>query len=155
MRPRSPSAGDDDPGDRGSATLEFVFVGLLLLVPLVYLIIALGQIQAHSLGVESGARHIARTVATSSDRAEARERAERIVRSIAREYSMGSETPTVSFTCAPASSPCPDAGSVLTVRVAVHARLPLAPPILGLDRIATIPVEAAAVQQVSTTWAGR
>jgi Flp pilus assembly protein TadG len=154
MRRQSPSEGDDAT-DRGSAAVEFIFVGLLLLVPLVYLIIALGQIQAQSLGVQSGARHIARAVATSSDRVEASERADRIVRSIAREYGMGSEKPAVSFMCAPANSPCPDAGSVLTVRVAVRVRLPLAPPILGLDRITVIPVEATAVQQVSTTWVGR
>jgi Flp pilus assembly protein TadG len=154
MRRQSPSQDDDGP-DRGSAAVEFIFVGLLLLVPLVYLIIALGQIQAQSLGVQSGARHIARAVATSSDPVEAGQRADRIVRSIAREYGMGSAKPAVSFSCAPANSPCPDAGSVLTVRVAVRVRLPLAPPILGLDRITVIPVEATAVQRVAATWVGR
>ena len=42
---------DDDP-ERGSAALEFIVVGLLLLVPLVYLIAAIGMIQQQSLGVE-------------------------------------------------------------------------------------------------------
>ena len=48
------------PGDEGSAALEFILVGLVLLVPLVYLIVALGSIQGQSLGVETGARQLAR-----------------------------------------------------------------------------------------------
>ncbi len=37
----------------GSASLEFITVGLILLVPLVYLIVALGTIQSQALGVET------------------------------------------------------------------------------------------------------
>jgi hypothetical protein len=44
---------------------------------------------------------------------------------------------------------------VLRVRVATRVRLPLAPPVLGLDRLVGIPVEATAVQKVSTTWVSR
>ena len=44
---------DDDP-ERGSAALEFIVVGLLMLVPLVYLVVTLGLIQGQSLGVEGG-----------------------------------------------------------------------------------------------------
>ena len=40
MRRRSRSMTDDD----GSAALEFIAVGVILLVPLVYLIIALGAV---------------------------------------------------------------------------------------------------------------
>ena len=49
--------------EEGTAALEFIAVGLLLLVPIVYLVITLGTIQGQSLGVEAGARHIARAVA--------------------------------------------------------------------------------------------
>ena len=48
--------------ERGSAALEFILVGLILLVPLVYLVVSLGLIQGQSLGAEAGARHIARAV---------------------------------------------------------------------------------------------
>jgi Flp pilus assembly protein TadG len=156
MLPRSPSSTDDvDADDAGSAALEFIFVGVLLLVPLVYLIVALGQIQGQSLGVEAGARHIARAVATATDAADARERADRIARSVTSEYGMDADAVAVSFSCAPAGAACPDAGAVLTVRMTTRVRLPLAPPVLGLDRIASIPIEATAVQKVSSTWVGR
>ena len=157
-RRRSTDQGDVDPAgsdDRGSAALEFIFVGLLMLVPLVYLIVALGQIQGQALGVESGARHIARAVATATDVAGARLRAERIAASVTHEYGMDPAAVTVSMSCSPAGATCPEAGAVLTVRVATRVKLPLAPPVLGLDRLVGIPVEATAVQQVSTTWVGR
>lgn len=143
------------PDDRGSAALEFIFVGLLMLVPLVYLIVALGQIQGQALAVESGARHIARAVATATDVADARVRADRIAASVTREYGMDPSAVTVSMSCAPAGATCPEAGAVLSVRVATRVPLPLAPPVLGLERLVGIPVEATAVQKVSTTWVGR
>ena len=45
----------DDP-ERGSAALEFIVVGLVLLVPVVYLIVTLGLVQGQSLGAEAAAR---------------------------------------------------------------------------------------------------
>jgi len=46
--------------DDGSATLEFIALTLILLVPLVYLIIAVGQIQAGAFAVQAAARDAAR-----------------------------------------------------------------------------------------------
>ena len=64
--PSTDSSEDDDPGNqRGSAALEFILVGMLLLVPLVYLVVSLGLIQGQSLGAEAGARHIARALSHS------------------------------------------------------------------------------------------
>ncbi|AUI49448.1 hypothetical protein AC20117_21995 [Arthrobacter crystallopoietes] len=40
------AAGPDDPAERGSAVVEFVFLGALLLVPVVYFVIAVAQVQA-------------------------------------------------------------------------------------------------------------
>ena len=74
--------GDDD-GDRGSAALEFILVGLLMLVPLVYLIVSLGLIQGQSLGAEAAARHIARAVSTATDTADAQGRADAVLAAVA------------------------------------------------------------------------
>lgn len=41
--------------DSGSASLEFVTVGLLLLVPTVYLVVALSALESASFGVEGAA----------------------------------------------------------------------------------------------------
>ncbi len=40
-------------GDEGSAALEFIVAGLVLLAPVVYLVVALGQVQGQSLGLET------------------------------------------------------------------------------------------------------
>lgn len=64
MRPLRRSALHDD---AGSAALEFITIGVILLVPLVYLVVALGAIQEQTLGVEAAARHIARTIAQAPD----------------------------------------------------------------------------------------
>ena len=57
--------------DGGSASLEFLTVGLLMLVPLIYVVVALGQIQHQALGAEAAARHVARAISLSSDAASA------------------------------------------------------------------------------------
>lgn len=151
-----PSSGDerDEPSDRGSAALEFIVVGLLLLVPLVYLIVTLGLIQGHALGVEAGARHVARAVAGASDPEDADRRGERVIASIAAEYGIDPARLDLAMTCRPAGVPCPAAGATLVVRVRSEVALPLVPPVLGLDRMAVIPVEATAAQRISRFWEG-
>lgn len=149
MRRSNPSADRDDDG---SAALEFVIAGVVLLVPIVYLVIALGAIQSSALGVEASARHLARAIASSPDAATADERAARITAAVAEEYGMDAGGLTVAATCRPAGADCPEAGATLVVRVSTSVTLPLVPPILGLDKVARVPVEAVAVQKVSRFW---
>ncbi len=96
----------DDP-ERGSAALEFIIVGLILLVPLVYLIVSLGLIQSQSLGVESGARHIARAVATSSDAGSARDIAARVLDTVVDEYGIDPGSVQLEMACVPAGVDVP------------------------------------------------
>ena len=142
---------DTTAGERGSAPLEFIVVGLLLLVPLVYLIASLGLIQSHALGVESGARHMARAIAMAPDAATADARAGAILRTTADEYGIDPSGIDVRFACTPAGA-CPRAGATMIVTVAARVPLPLVPPVLGLDRIASVPVSATAVHKVSRFW---
>jgi len=139
-----------DDAERGSAALEFILVGLLLLVPLVYLVVALGLIQEQSLGAEAGARHLARAMSTASDEADARDRADRVLASVADQY--GLDDVDLAIDCAPAGAACPSAGATLRVTVRTTVTLPLVPPVLGLDRIAAIPIEASAAHKVSRFW---
>lgn len=136
--------------DRGSAALEFILVGLLLLVPTVYLILALGAIQGQALGAEAGARHIARAIATAQDADQAQQRADAILAAVTREY--GLDQAAVRIDCQPPGASCPYPGALLTVTVTSQAVLPLVPPILGLEHIAVVPVEAVAAQRVSRFW---
>jgi len=139
-------------GDAGSAALEFITVGLLMLVPLVYLVVALGQIQGQALGAEAGARHVARAIASAPDAATATARTDAVLRSIIDEYGIEPDEVELSLTCRPAGSACPEAGSTVLVTVATRVALPLMPSVLGLSSLASVPVEASAAQKVSRFW---
>lgn len=149
MRPSNRST--DDP-ERGSAALEFIVVGLVLLVPVVYLIVTLGLVQGQTLGAEAAARHIARAVAAAAGAAEADESAELVLASVVDEYDLDPRAVDVTLSCRPAGTSCPAAGATLIVTVRTAARLPLVPPVLGLDQVARIPIEASAAQKVSRFW---
>ena len=138
--------------DDGSAPIEFIFVGLILLVPLVYLVIALGAVQNHSLGVEAGARHIARAISSASDSVDAETQAAAVRDAVIAEYGLDPAAADVEVTCAGTASNCPEAGATVIVTVRTSAALPLIPPILGLDHLARVPIEATAVQKVSRFW---
>lgn len=141
-------------GEDGSAALEFILAGLVLLVPIAYVVIALGQIQGQGLGVAAGARVVARTVATAPDAAAARERADRALASIATEYGIDPGAMAVELACAPAGGECPRAGVTLTVTVSTSVPLPLAPPVVG-GAPPSVPVTATATQKVSRFWSER
>lgn len=138
--------------DEGSAALEFILVGLVLLVPIVYLIVAVGTIQGQSLGVETGARQLARTVADSPDAATADARAQRVRDAIVAEYGLDPDAVSVSIECGGAAPECPTAGALLSVTMRASVPLPLVPAVLGLDQLARVPVEASSVQRVSRYW---
>lgn len=148
MRPRRRSRIDDD----GSAALEFIAVGVILLVPLVYLVIVLGAIQEQTLGAEAAARHMTRVIAQAGDAAAASAASDRVLAGIVDEYGLDADAVEASFSCTPAGAECPSAGATVTVTVATRVRLPLVPELFGLDRAAAVRVQAAAVQKVSRLW---
>ncbi|MEW1833886.1 TadE family protein [Microbacterium sp. NPDC079995] len=138
--------------ERGSAALEFIVGGVVLLVPIVYLIVALGTIQSHALGVESASRHVARAVSLAEGARDADARAVAVLDSIVREYDLDPDTIEVDVSCVGESAACPGAGETVRVTVAASVPLPLVPPVLGLQDAARVGVESSAVQKVSRYW---
>lgn len=149
---RARASSEQADGEEGSAALEFLLVALVVLVPLVYLIVALGAIQGQALGVETGARQLARTISTAPDAASADARAARVLDAIVAEYGLDPAAVVVEVSCAAPAVGCPAAGALLSVMVTTTVPLPLVPPVLGMDTLARIPVEAVAVQKVSRYW---
>jgi hypothetical protein len=133
----------------GSAALEFVTAGLILLVPLVYLVLTLAAVQAGALAVEGAARQAARVFVQSSPE-EAASRAARAIDFGLADYGIASDAASVTVSCSGSSSAsCPSRNAVVTVTVAVDVALPLVPDVLDLSRTASVTVQATARQQVS------
>lgn len=138
--------------ETGSAALEFIVAGLLLLVPLVYLVLVLGAVQEQTLGAEAAARHTARVIGQAPDAAAAAARGDAVLAGAVREYGMDAGAVDVGITCRPAAEECPAAGATVIVTVRTAVALPFLPPVFGLDELAAIPVEAQAAQKVSRLW---
>lgn len=70
----------DDNGDRGSAIVEFTFLAVLVMVPLVYLVVAVASVQRSSSAVGEAARAAGRAMAQADTVAQGQARAQAAVR---------------------------------------------------------------------------
>jgi hypothetical protein len=131
--------------DRGSASLEFLTVGMILLVPLVYLVLAMASIQAAALGVEGAARQAARVAVLQTDGAGAAS-VERTVRVVLADYGVDPGAASVAVDC---SAECDEPGARITVRVSAAVALPLVPQALAASSIGTVRLDGIATQTVS------
>ncbi|MFE6255898.1 TadE family protein [Agromyces sp. NPDC057865] len=134
-------------GERGSASLEFLTVGMLLLVPLVYLVLAVAAVQAGALGVEGAARQAARVAVTGADQGATDAAVERAVRVTLADYGIDADAASVVVRCDRAD--CGEPGARVSVTVAARVELPLVPDVLSLTAVGSVPVEASATQTVS------
>jgi len=134
-------------GERGSASLEFLTVGIILLVPLVYLVLALAAIQAGALGVEGAARQAARVAVSTTAEAGSDAAVARAVQVALADYGIDAAAASVTVHCDRAA--CGEAGARVSVSVAARVDLPLVPDFLALSEVGSVPVEASATQTVS------
>ena len=138
------------PGNEtGSASLEFITAGMILLVPLVYLVLALSALQGGALAVEGAARQAARVYVQSPDQATATERARRAVAFALEDYGLDASDAEVQIECAGGPSHCLSRQSLVTVTVRIGIALPLVPDLLALNQSASVPMTAASTQIVS------
>jgi hypothetical protein len=135
--------------DDGSASLEFITAGLVLLLPLVYLVLTMSTIQAGAFAVEGAARQAARVFVQAETLDEAAAAAERAVEFALADYELSAEQVTVTVSCRPNPANCLQRRGFVTVRVTTTVPLPLVPPVLDLDLPLSVPVESSATQQVS------
>lgn len=107
--------------ETGSAVVEFIFLGLLLLVPVVYLIITVGQIQGASFAAVGAADAAAKVYASAPDPETAERRAADAARLALDDFGLPAGTMEMLVSC-PADCLAP--GSLVTVRVAIDVPLP-------------------------------
>ncbi|NKX51543.1 hypothetical protein HER39_13390 [Arthrobacter deserti] len=134
---------DAGPGaESGSAVVEFLFLGTLLLVPVVYFIVGVGQVQAGSFAVVSAADHGAKVFAAADSPAAGRGRAEQAALVSARDFGFDRERLSLQASCS--TDPCLEPGSTVTVDVSLDVPLPF---LAGLD-LTAVTVSSTATQIV-------
>lgn len=133
--------------ERGSAVVEFNFLALLLMVPLVYFIVTMSQIQGGSFAVVGAADQAAKVYVAQPDQASAGVAAERAVAIALADFGYPTEGARVATSCQPAD--CQAAGSAVTVTVSLSVPLPFVPFNQSLD------LTAAEVNASSTQLVGR
>jgi Flp pilus assembly protein TadG len=143
-------------GDRGSAIVEFVFLAILLMVPLVYLVLVAGAVQRSAYAVTAAAREAGRAYATAGSDAAGRSRADDAARLVLADQDIAGAGDPVSLSC---RGPCDyAAGRVVTVEVTVDVALPGVPRLFcgdgGCLLPAHLPVTATHVVHLDCYVAG-
>ena len=127
-------------GDDGTALVEFFFLAVLLLVPLVYVVLSAARVQSAAYGLTAAAREAGRAFATAPAGADRQARAQLAAR-LALEDQGLAEVPVVVLPV--------DGGTADSVRVRVAYSVPLpgVPRLLG-DGLVSVPVQASHVQRL-------
>jgi hypothetical protein len=138
--------------DEGSASLEFVTVGMILLVPLVYLVLVMSAIQGGALAAEGAARHAARVFVQSETVTSAQARAATAIEFALADHGVDPDGARVAISCSPVPASCLTRHGFVTVVVELTIPLPLVPPVLSGSFPVAVPLRATATEQVSRFW---
>ena len=114
--------------ERGTALVEFTWLGILLLVPLIYVVVSVFEVQRASYGVSTASRSAARAFSLAPTAAEGEARARAAVRTALQDQGLDGHHFDLRITCAPA---CLQPGSTVTVQLRTNVDLPLLPDSLG------------------------
>ena len=136
----------------GSASIEFLGVGLLLLVPLVYLVLTLAALQSGALAAEGAARQAARSFVLAATEDEAAARAGRAVQFTLTDYGVDPAAAEVRIECSPDPTTCLSRRALVTVTVGIRVPLPLAPPVMDVETPLSVGMSGVSTQQVSRFW---
>lgn len=133
--------------ERGSALVELSWLGILLLVPLLWIVVSVFDVQRGAFGVSGAARAAGRAYALAPNDAEGQVRANAAARQALEDQGVDGVPVSVTITCTPYPHDCHSGTSVITVRVASRVDLPLLPSFLGghapsfaLDATHTVPI---------------
>lgn len=117
--------------ERGSGLVEVVWMGVLLLLPLLWIVVSVFEVQRGSFGVSGAARAAARAYALAPNDVAGEQRAAAVARQALADQGLTDVPVRVSVTCTPYPRNCHSGTSVITVRVESSVELPLLPDVLG------------------------
>lgn len=131
--------------DGGTALVEFVWLGVILLVPLVWVVLSVFEVQRGAFAVTSAARSAARAFALADTDGAGEARARAAIRQALDDQGGDDRGHRFEVSCGGAD--CHVDGAVITVQVWTRVDLPLLPGIFGggapsfaLDSTHTVPI---------------
>lgn len=136
MSKRMPRASRDE----GSAIVEFVFASTVLLIPMIYLILAAGQLQAGSYAVVGAADQAAKVFAVADTPAQAQSNAHRVVERAMNNFGLSGASTRISC-----DLECLSPGSIVTIQVSLRVQLPF---VSDYFDVSAFTVEAASTQRI-------
>lgn len=130
------------PDDAGNAVVEFLAVTLLLLVPIVYLVLVLGRLQAATFAAEGAAREAGRAFTTAAGPDDGARRAVAAVGLALADQGFGAVDAAGALALECSTDPCLTPGSRVLVRVAFDVDLPGVPTFVQSVVPLAVPVRA-------------
>lgn len=144
--------------ESGAAAVEFVALTLVLLLPILYLVVAIGRVQSGAYAAEAAAYSAARAavvegldaldagVAPDAALAAASNAANLAATVVAEDFGLGADAVSIDLTC---EGTCLEPGTTVRARVAISVALPgvpsavraVIPARVGVDSTAASPVD--------------
>ncbi|OCI32102.1 hypothetical protein OERS_12560 [Oerskovia enterophila] len=137
-------------GDAGNAQVEFLGAALVLILPVLYLALTLGRIQAATFAVEGAAKESARAFVTADSVAEGQVRAGVATSLALSDQGFDDVRPSDVLGLSCSSDPCLAPGSEVVTVVRYDVGLPFVPSGIGSWVPLSIPVQAVHTSPVDT-----
>jgi len=147
LRERLRRARGEGRRDEGSAVVEFVSLGVLMLLPMVYLVVTMGRLQAAAYATDSSARAAARAVVTADTEQQGLARAAAQVKLGLLDQGFDVD-PSAALTITCSASPCLTPEGRVEATVTVDVVLPGVPAFLDEAIPTHVPVTARQVAMV-------
>jgi hypothetical protein len=117
--------------ERGTALVEVTWLSILLLVPLVYVVLAVFDVQRSAFAVDAATRSAGRAYSLAPTEAAGGARARAAAAVALEDQGLTPHRGTMRLTCAPVPHDCLSPGAVIRVRMVYPVPLPLMPSALG------------------------
>jgi hypothetical protein len=118
-------------GQRGSALVEFCWVGLILFIPITWIVLSVFEVQRGAFAVNGAARAAARAYALAPDDATGAARAQAVVDQTLADQGGKGQAGKVHVSCHPFPHDCHAGTSLITVRIESGVTIPFLPAALA------------------------
>lgn len=115
--------------DDGNAMVEFTFLGVLLLVPLIYVVLAALAVQRAAFAVTAASRDAGRAFVTAPAGSDSEARAEQAAQLVLHDHGLSLPASALHITCS--ADPCLTPGAVVHVEISYVVGLPGVTAIAG------------------------